>query len=151
MSAVRDLFPIKAFEGYLDQFEPFFGADLMPRALWSRRTDPANEWRPNADIVEGKDEFLVKVELPEVRKADVKVDVVDGMLRIRGERKWCVDPKAATVHRVEACYGKFMRSFALPDHVDARRIRAESADGVLTVHLPKVAAAAPTTIEVAVH
>jgi HSP20 family protein len=150
MSAVRDLFPIKAFEGYFDQFEPFFGADFMPRALWSRKTDPANEWRPSADIIEGKDEFLVKVELPEVKKADVKVDVVDGMLRIRGERKWSVDQKVATVHRVEACYGKFMRSFSLPDHVDATKIRAESADGVLTVHLPKVATATPKTIEVAV-
>lgn len=150
MSAVRDLFPIKAFEGYLDQFEPFFGTDFMPRALWARKTDPANEWRPSADIVETKDEFLVKVELPEVKKADVKVDVADGMLRIRGERRWSVDQKRDTVHRVEACYGKFMRSFSLPDHVDTAKIRAESADGVLTVHLPKMATAMPKTIEVAV-
>ena len=83
----RDLFPVKAFEGYLDRFEPFFSGDFMPRIAWPRKLDITAEWRPNADIIEKKDEYLVKAELPEVKKEDVKIDVVDGLLKIRGERR----------------------------------------------------------------
>ncbi|MBS0373309.1 MAG: Hsp20/alpha crystallin family protein [Proteobacteria bacterium] len=146
----RELFPMKAFEGYLDRFEPMFGGDFLPRIAWPRRLDAATEWRPNADIIERQGEFLVKAELPEVRKEDVRIDVVDGLLRIRGERKLKVDEKQDTVHRVETFYGKFVRTFALPDNVDVGKIRAECADGVLTVHVPKTAAVMPKPVEITV-
>ena len=146
----RDLFPVKGFEGYFDRFEPFFHGDFMPRIAWPRRLDITAEWRPNADILETKEEYLVKAELPEVKKDDVKIDVADGMLKIRGERKFEVDEKKETVHRVETFYGKFVRTFVLPENVDVAKIRAECADGVLTVHLPKTAAVVPKPIEIAV-
>src|SRR5208282_4433967 len=116
----RDLFPVKGFESYLDRFEPFFSGDFLPRIAWPRKLDITAEWRPNADILERKEEFIVKAELPEVKKEDVKID---------------------TVHRVETFYGKFVRTFALPDNIDVAKIHAECAEGVLTVHLPKVVAA----------
>lgn len=143
----RESFPRK-MESYLDRFEPFF--DVMPRLTWPRRLEAASEWRPMVDIIESKDEFLVKCELPEVRREDVKLDVVDGMLRIRGERKFEVDEKKDTVHRVETFYGAFTRSFELPESVDVRKIKAEVADGVLKVHLPKMAAIAAKPIEIAI-
>jgi HSP20 family protein len=146
----RDLFPVKAFEGYFDRFEPFFSGDFMPRIAWPRKLDITAEWRPSADIIEKKDEYLVKAELPEVKKEDVKIDVVDGLLKLRGERKLEVDEKKDTVHRVETFYGKFVRTFELPENVDVTKIRAECADGVLTVHIPKVVAAMPKPIEIAV-
>jgi HSP20 family protein len=146
----RELFPLKGFEGYFDRFEPFLSGDFMPRVAWPRKLDITAEWRPNADIIERKDEFVVKAELPEVKKEDVKIDVVDGMLKIRGERRLAIDEKKDTVHRVETFYGKFMRAFALPENVDVGKIRAECADGVLTVHIPKVVAVMPKPIEIAV-
>jgi len=144
----RDLFPVKAFEGYLDRFEPFFSGDFMPRIAWPRKLDITAEWRPNADIIETKDEYLVKAELPEVKKEDVKVDVVEGLLKIRGERKFALDEKKDTVHRMESFYGKFVRTFALPENVDVTKIRAECAEGVLTVHIPKVVAVMPKPVEI---
>ena len=146
----RELFPVKALERYFDNFEPFFSGDFMPRIAWPRKLDITAEWRPSADIIENKEEFLVKAELPEVKKEDVKIDVVDGVLKIRGERKLAVDEKKETVHRVETFYGKFVRTFTLPENVDVAKIRAECAEGVLTVHLPKTVAAMPKPIEIAV-
>jgi HSP20 family protein len=146
----REMFPLKGFENYLDRFEPFFSGDFLPRIAWPRKLDITAEWRPNADILERKEEFIVKAELPEVKKEDVKIDVVDGMLKIRGERKLAVDEKKDTVHRVETFYGKFVRTFALPENIDVAKIHAECAEGVLTVHLPKVVAAMPKPIEITV-
>jgi HSP20 family protein len=146
----RDLFPVKAFEGYLDRFEPFFSGDFMPRIAWPRKLDITAEWRPNADIIEKKEEYLVKAELPEVKKEDVKIEVAEGLLKIRGERKFEHDEKKDTMHRVETFYGKFMRTFALPENVDATKIHAECADGVLTVHIPKVAVVLPKPVEITV-
>jgi len=147
----RELFPVKEFEGYFDRLEPFFNAEFMPRLGWPRQADMAAEWRPRADIIENKEEYLVKAELPAVKKEDVKIDVVDGMLKIRGERKCVLDDKQDTLHRVESVYGRFLRAFTLPENVDVARIRAECADGILTVHLPKTAVAMPKPIEIAVH
>ena len=146
----REMFPIKGFEGFFDRLEPCFNVDYAPRIAWPRKLDIGTEWRPSADIIEKKDEYLLKAELPEVRKEDVNIDVVDGMLKIRGERKFELDEKKDTVHRVETYYGKFMRAFALPDNVDQTKIRAECAQGVLTVHLPKVVAAMPKPVEIKV-
>jgi HSP20 family protein len=146
----RELFPVKTFENYFDRFEPFFSGEFMPRMAWPRKLDITAEWRPSADILETKDEYLVKAELPEVKKEDVKIEIVDGALTIRGERKLMHDQKKDTVHRVETFYGKFVRTFALPDNVDVAKIRAECADGVLTVHIPKTVTAMPKPIEIAV-
>jgi len=147
----RELFPVKALENYFDRFEPLFSGEFLPRVAWPRKLDITAEWRPNADILETKEEYIVKAELPEVKKEDVKIDVTDGMLKIRGERKLLVDEKKDTVHRIETFYGKFLRTFTLPENVDVAKIHAECADGMLTVHMPKTAAVLPKPIEIAVH
>ncbi|MFO0449637.1 MAG: Hsp20/alpha crystallin family protein [Pseudomonadota bacterium] len=143
----RDGFPSK-MASYRDRFEPFAGFDFLPRLAWPRKPELSAEWRPSADIVETKDEFLVKCELPEVKKEAVKIDIVDGMLRIRGERKLSFDVTKDTVHRLETFYGRFERLFTVPDNVDPKTIRAEVLDGMLNVHLPTVAAIQPKPIEV---
>ncbi len=94
-------------------------------------------WRPVADISETKKEYLVKVELPEVDRDDVSVTVEDGMLRIEGKREWKKTTEDEKQHRTESFYGSFERSFSIPENVSEADIRAESKDGVLTVHLPK--------------
>jgi HSP20 family protein len=86
--------------------------------------------------------------LPELKKEDVKVTVENGVLTISGERKFEKEEKKKKYHRVERGYGTFMRSFALPDDADGKKVKAEFKNGLLTVHLPKSEGAKPKHIEV---
>jgi HSP20 family protein len=108
------------------------------------------EWAPLVDIAEDDKEYLLKVELPEVQKDDVKVTVESGTLTISGERKSETEQKDRKFHRVERFYGRFERSFALPDDAEAGNVKAEFKDGVLRVHLAKSEKARPKQIEVKV-
>ena len=95
------------------------------------------EWSPSVDISETDAEYLVMAQLPAVKKEDVHVTFEDGMLTISGERKQEKEEKGEKLHRIESLYGSFTRSFSLPDAIDAAAIRADSKDGVITVHVPK--------------
>lgn len=95
------------------------------------------EWAPAVDIEETPKEYLIKADLPEVKKEDVKVEFEDGVLTVEGERKLEKEEKGRTFHKVEREFGKFVRRFALPTEVDADHLSAEFKDGVLNVHLPK--------------
>ena len=95
------------------------------------------EWSPSADISETDQEYVIRAELPAVKKEDVQVTVEDGTIMIKGERKQQNVDKKEKYHRVETFYGSFERTFALPENVDANSIRCESKDGILTVHIPK--------------
>ena len=131
----------------LIRWEPFSGVDdvfaRMPSVFgrWPRQFDAegkrALDWVPSVDISETDAEFLIRAELPAVKKEDVRVTIDDGTLTISGERKQKTEDTKEKVHRVESVYGKFSRSFTLPDNVDAASIRAESKDGVITVHVSK--------------
>jgi HSP20 family protein len=108
------------------------------------------EWSPSADISETDQEYLIRASLPAVKKEDVTVTVEDGMLTVSGERRQQDERKDEKFHKVESFYGSFSRSFSLPEGTDPSAIRAESKDGVLTIHVPKIKAEAkkPTTIKV---
>jgi HSP20 family protein len=95
------------------------------------------EWSPSADISETDKEYLIRAELPAVKKEDVKVTVDAGMITIEGERKQQKEEKDEKHHQVESFYGRFARSFTLPDDVNIDTIRCEDKDGILTVHMPK--------------
>ena len=96
------------------------------------------EWSPAVDIKETENEYLVRAELPGIRREDVKVSLEDDVLTIQGERRHEKEETGERTHRVERFYGTFCRSFTLPEHTDANAIRAESKDGVLDVHVPKL-------------
>ena len=149
----------------LARWNPFREMEDMQRRMsslfdWSplRRTSlltddesiTAAEWAPLVDIVEDAKEYLIKVELPEVQKDDVKVTVESGTLTISGERKAEKEEKGRRFHRVERYYGQFERSFTIPDDAEANDVRAEFKDGVLRVHLAKSEKARPKQIEVKV-
>lgn len=133
----------------LVRWDPFAALDesfnrIMPSVFgqWPRITFGDNsklEWRPSADISETDKEYLIRAELPAVKKEDVKVTVDGGVITVQGERKQEKEEKGEKLHRIERLYGSFMRSFALPDDVNADAIRCDSKDGVLTVHVPKKA------------
>ena len=107
-------------------------------------------WAPAVDISETPTEFLVKAELPGIRKEDVKITVDNGILTLSGERKSEKDTKDEKFHRVERYFGAFERSFSLPDNVLGDRISADYRDGVICVHLPKAEARKAQTIQVKV-
>ena len=108
------------------------------------------EWSPLVDISEDDKEYLVKAELPEIKKEDVKLTVQDNVLSISGERKSEKEEKGKKHHRIERSYGSFLRSFTLPEDSDGSKVAAEYKDGLLMVHVPKSEKAKPKSIEVKV-
>jgi HSP20 family protein len=136
--------PFREMEDMFRQYSPLFS-----RAL-GREGGEGIEWKPVADISESDKEFLIKAELPEVKKEDVKITLNDGAITISGERKHEKEHKDENEIRVESFYGTFSRSFSLPENIDAKGIRAESKDGVLRIHVPKteISKSKPIHIEV---
>jgi HSP20 family protein len=144
----------------LIRWEPFSGIDeflnRMPGALgrWPRAFEANGsnlfDWSPSVEISENDTEYLIRADLPAVRKEDVHVTIDESMLTISGESKQRTEEKTEKSHCVETAYGKFSRSFSLPDNIDAANIRAESKDGVITVHVAKARTEArkPTEIKV---
>jgi HSP20 family protein len=143
----------------LIRWEPFTAMDdvfsRFPNLLarWPRvsaNPEPSLDWSPPVDISETGQEYLIRATLPAVKKEDVEITVDDGMLTLSGERRQHEEQKDEKFHKVESFYGSFSRTFALPDAIDAAAIRAESKEGVLTIHVPKtrLEARKPTTIKV---
>jgi len=110
----------------------------------------APEWSPLVDISEDEKEYLIKAELPEVRKEDVKVTAEAGTLTIMGERRFENGEQGKKYHRVERRYGTFGRTFLLPPDASPAKVSAEFKEGVLTVHLVKDEKANPQQIEIEV-
>lgn len=108
------------------------------------------DWMPTVDISESEGEYLIKAELPEVKKEDVKVTVENGVLTLQGERRQDKEEKGKRFHRVERSYGSFVRSFSLPESVDESGVKADYKDGVLNLHLPKSEKVKPKAIDVKV-
>ena len=109
------------------------------------------DWAPAADVSETEAEYLIKADLPEVRKEDLSVTVQDGVLTLSGERRQEVRAENEKVHRVERAYGSFARRFALPENADEQSIRAESRDGVILIHIPKQKVVQPQPRQIEVH
>jgi HSP20 family protein len=138
--------PLQEMEEFQNRLSTFFG---RPQRRGNGREEiTLPEWTPLADITEDEKEYLIKAELPEMKKEDVKVTVENGVLTISGERKFEKEEKNKKYHRVERGYGAFMRSFTLPDDADGNKIKAEFKNGLLKVHLPKSEHAKPKQIEV---
>jgi HSP20 family protein len=140
--------PFRELEDIQNRLSSLFGRTPM-RGL-AQEAMTVSEWTPLVDIVEDDKEYLIKAELPEVKKEDVKVTVDNGVLTIIGERKFEKEEKGKKYHRVERGYGSFMRSFTLPEAAAGDKISAEFKDGVLKVHLAKSAEAKPKSIDVKV-
>ena len=109
------------------------------------------EWAPVVDIIEDDTAYLIKAELPEVRKEDVRVQLEDGVLTLSGERRIEKEEKARKYHRVERAYGVYSRSFALPEDINPEKIDASYKDGVLTVSVAKSERAQPKKIAIRVN
>ncbi|MDF1811235.1 MAG: Hsp20/alpha crystallin family protein [Verrucomicrobiales bacterium] len=145
----------------LNTFTPFHELDNLTglNRLLKLRDMSENEaslapskWMPAVDIIEDEKEFLIKADLPEVGKDEVKVIFDHGMLTISGERHFeqVEEDDKRKYHRIERTFGSFQRSFRLPEIVDAEALTADFSEGVLAVHLPKREDLKPKHIEVKV-
>ena len=120
------------------------------RAESGKETLAMADWAPCVDISETDAAYLVNAEIPGVKKEDVRVTIEDGMLTLQGERKMEKESKSNKFHRVERCYGSFMRSFLVPDDADEGKIKAEFKDGMLNITLAKSEKAKPRQVNVSV-
>lgn len=132
--------PFREIEDFLRRYSPMSARSLL-RDNGGQETD----WAPTANISQTDKEYLIKAELPEVKKEDVKISLENGVITLSGERKHRKEQKDENELRVESFYGTFSRSFSLPDDVDEKGIRAESKDGMLNIHIPRKEGAKPKT------
>ena len=109
-----------------------------------------SQWSPLVDIMEDEKEYLIKAELPDIKKEDLRLAVEDDVLAISGERKFEKEEQSKKYHRVERAYGSFVRSFSLPEDADGSKVTADFKDGVLQVHLAKSMKVKPKAIEIQV-
>lgn len=142
--------PFRELGEFENRLSRAFGRPLITTNGGEKETLAVTEWAPAVDISEDDKEYLVKAELPGLKKEEVKVTVEDGELTISGERKTEKEEKNKKYHRIERSYGSFVRSFTLPDVVSGEKVNAEFKDGLLMVHLPKDQKAMPKTVEVKV-
>ena len=92
---------------------------------------------PDVDIYETENDLVIELDVPGLKKDDIKISVQDGILVISGEKKIERDEKKKNYMIVERCFGKFERAFNLPDYVDAEKIKAKYENGVLVINIPK--------------
>jgi HSP20 family protein len=140
--------PFRELEDMSERLNRMFARPALRSS--GKETLTVADWVPTVDISETDEEYLIKAELPEVKKEDVKVTVEDGVLTLQGERRQEKEEKGKRYHRVERSYGSFVRSFTLPESVDEAKVKAEYKDGVLSLHLPKTEKVKPKAIEVKV-
>ncbi len=141
----------------LVRFDPWSIADLVQRdfdRLAGRRPGhdtvdtPVSDWAPAVDIVEEKDRFILRADVPGVAREDIEVAMEDGVLMISGERRTEKHEEAEGVKRFERVSGRFYRRFTLPETADAEGIAARSANGILEVTIPKQPEVQPRRITV---
>ena len=145
---------------YRHRHGPFHGAWSLPeemnRLFWGldraaeEDEESPGDWSPAVDVYEDGEALRLHADLPGLKKEDIKIQVREGVLTLRGERKFETEEKKDNYFRVERRYGSFLRSFSLPNTVDTEQIRATMKDGVLELVIPKKAESKPKEIQVEV-
>lgn len=124
-------------------FDSFFKSDI-------ESGEELSTWYPMVDVKETKDDFVVSVEIPGISKDDVKINVSENTLTIKGEKKQEKKEADHNFHRIERRYGSFQRSFTLPTQIEDGKVKASYKDGVLTITLPKKEEVKPKEIPITV-
>ena len=151
MNKVTTWNPLREMDEAQNRFHPFFLAGF-PNRMGSGEIHSLTvaDWSPEVDISQDDHEYLLKADLPEMKKDDVRVTVEDGILCVSGERKGEKEDQKRKFHRAERAFGNFRRSFTLPEDADSTKVTAEFRDGVLKVHLPTRTRAKSKALEVKV-
>jgi len=125
------------------------GLKVFQDSLSRLFSEPASRpWSPAVDIYETENDLVLKADIPEVDPKHVAIQMENGTLTLKGERKFEEQENGKGFHRIERGYGSFVRAFSLPDTVDAEKVKADYKSGVLTVTLPKKEVAKPRTVNV---
>jgi HSP20 family protein len=140
----------------LTKYTPFSALEEFPAGLRVFEdtvnrllSEPAaRPWSPAVDVFETENELLIKADLPGMEMKDIDIQIENGTLSMRGERKYANESKDGGFHRVERGYGNFARYFSLPDTVDTEKVKADYKNGVLTIVLPKKEVAKPRQVRV---
>jgi HSP20 family protein len=125
-----------------------FGSDLSFARPGEGQTLANIDWQPSVNVSETDKAYMIRADLPDVKKEDIKVSCEKGMLTIEGERKHQKTEDNERFHRVESSYGRFMRRFSLPDDADESAIEAAHGDGGLSLRIPKAKNKAPAARQV---
>jgi HSP20 family protein len=147
MSTLTTWNPFRELDEVQNRFSTFFGG-FPTRLFGDGKNLKMTDWSPQVDILEDDKEYLIKADLPEMKKEDLKVTMENNVLCISGERKVEKEEKNKKYHRIKRSFGSFERTFTLPEGADANKIAAEFRDGVLTIHLPKTPVAKPKPVEI---
>lgn len=138
--------PYNSTRGFpADLFEEM---DQLLNAFRSPTYTTEKTFHPATEITEQDGHYLLSIDVPGIRKDDIKINVTDNVLTVSGERKREEKTEDSKVRRVERSYGSFKRSFTLPNTIDADQIEAHYEDGVLELSLPKAPTAQAKTIEI---
>lgn len=124
--------------------------DSLTRSRTSDEEFPMGSWTPPVDIYETDDKVVLKADLPGIDQKDIDLRIEDGMLVLKGERKFEREKSQEDFHRIERAYGAFQRTFRLPGSVDQTQVQATHKDGVLEVVLTKKEETRPFQIKVEV-
>ncbi len=130
--------PLREMDEAQDRLNRFFLGGGFPTRMGNGEIPSlaVADWSPEVDISEDDQGYLLKADLPEMKKDDVRVTLEDGILSVSGERKGLKEDQKKKFHRIERSFGTFRRSFTLPEDADSTKVTAEFRDGVLKVHLP---------------
>ena len=138
-----------AFNPELDEFPA--GLRVFQDSLSRLFSEPASRpWSPAVDIYETENELVMKADVPDVDPKNVGIQLENGTLTLKGERRFEEQNGQKGFHRIERSYGSFVRAFSLPDTVDGEKVKADYKNGVLTITLPKKEVAKAKTINVEV-
>lgn len=138
--------PYREINALQERFNRAFGATQSRRDRDEEMSLGA--WVPPVDIAEEKDKIVLAAELPGFKEDEISIQMEDGVLTIRGERRFEQEKEGRTYHRVERSYGQFIRTFTLPNNVDRENVRADFRNGILEIELPKRAEARPRQIKI---
>jgi HSP20 family protein len=150
MNALTRWDPFKDIDDLQSRLATVFGRTPLRFEPGLKETMTQAEWTPLVDVVEDEKEYLIKAELPEVKKEDVKVSMNEDVLTITGERTRMKEEKGRKFHRVERFYGSFARSFTVPQDADPTKLLAEFKEGILKIHIPKSEKSKPKNVEIVV-
>jgi HSP20 family protein len=144
--------PVVKYNPFQAELDDSPGFRLFQDAVSRMISEPAaRPWTPAVDILETENELVLKADLPEVDPNNVEIQLENGTLTLRGERKFEQAKNGKGYHRIERSYGSFVRAFSLPDTVDADKVRGDYKAGVLTITLPKKEVAKPKSVKVEIH
>jgi HSP20 family protein len=142
--------PFREFQEISDRLNHYFQSTQANEQGANQQALRGFDWAPAVNISETEKAYLIKVDLPEVKKEDVKVTSENGVLAIEGERRQEKRQENEKFHRVESVYGRFLRRFTLPDDAQEEQIEASFKDGALQVAVPKAAAKSPKARQISV-